>query len=560
MLHRRVATLALALTAVTARLACESVGAGETPAAAALAAAPLAAAPLTAAPRVIVQAGTLEGVQRGNVEAFLGVPYARAPVEALRWRAPQPVESWNGVRSATTFGPACPQLWPQPGFGPYTREFIDTPQPAEDCLNLNVWTPAGHRGAHPVFVWIHGGGFGGGSGAIEIYDGSALAAQGIVVITINYRVGAFGFLAHPELTREAAGSGAGNQGLQDMIAALRWVRDNVRAFGGDPMRVTIGGQSAGAVAVNDLIVSPAARGLFAGAIAQSGSGLGIASPALAEAEHTGEQLAQTLGVQVLGAQTPGAHTLAELRALPWERVQGAVLGYMEPERPGARHFSFRPVIDGVVLPADPIRGASPVVTNVPLLTGFNTEEFIFPEGSTAAAFEEQVRKRYGTHAVRLLALYPHATDAEASDSARTLARDAYMAALAFWADDRSASAHQRIYTYLYEHPAPVPAPPSWGTFHTSEVPYLFGVLDHKRRPYTEADERIARQLQGYWLNFIRSGDPNGRGLARWRPHAAHGPQVMGIGDAPGPRPAVSTPERLEALRAYAADGGFFNPL
>ncbi len=171
-----------------------------------------------------------------------------------------------------------------------------------------------------------------------------------------------------------------------------------------------------------------------------------------------------------------------------------------------------------------------------------------------------MRKRYGAHAARLLALYPHATDAEATASARTLARDAYMAALAFWADDRSAGAQQRIYAYLYDHPAPVPALPSWGTFHTSEVPYIFGVLDRTRRPYTEADERTARQLQGYWLNFIRSGDPNGRGLARWRRFASGDSRVMGIGDAPGPRPAVSSPERLEALRAYAADGGFFNPL
>jgi para-nitrobenzyl esterase len=380
-----------------------------------------------------------------------------------------------------------------------------------------------------VFVWSHGGGFGGGSGAMQIYDGSALAAQGIVVITINYRVGAFGFLAHPELTREAAGSGAGNQGLQDMIAALRWVRDNVRAFGGDPQRVTIGGQSAGAVAVNDLIVSPAARGLFAGAIAQSGSAFGIPAVPLAEAEHTGEQLAETLGVR----------SLAELRALPWERVQGVVLGYLDPDRPGARHFTFRPVIDGHVLTEDPVHGASRVVTNVPLLTGFTADEFIAPGPVTPAAFEEQMRKRYGTHA--------------------EAARDAYMAPLVFWAEARARSAHERIYPYLYEHPAPSNSSPSWGTFHTSEVPYVFGVLDSKWRHYTEADERIARQLQGYWLNFIRRGDPNGAGLARWQRYAAGDTHVMGIGDAPGARAAVSSPERLEALHAYAADGGQFTP-
>ncbi|MFO1401990.1 MAG: carboxylesterase family protein [Steroidobacteraceae bacterium] len=503
-----------------------------------------------AAPRATVGAGTLEGVNHGQVDAFLGVPYARAPVGELRWRAPEPVEPWSGVRAATAFGPSCPQLWPQPSFGPFTREFIDVPQPAEDCLNLNVWTQARRHGALPVYVWIHGGGFGGGAGAISIYDGSALAAQGIVVITINYRLGAFGFLAHPGLTREAAGSGAGNQGLQDMIAALQWVRDNVRAFGGDPRRVTIGGQSAGAVAVNDLIVSPAARGLFAGAIAESGSAFGIPAVPLAQAEHTGEQLAETLGVR----------TLAELRALPWERVQGAVLGYLDPDRPGARHFTLRPVIDGHVLTEDPVNGASRVVTDVPLLTGFTADEFIAPGPVTPAAFEEQMRRRYGKHADRLLALYPHSNDAEATASAGVAARDGYMAPLVFWAEARSRSSGQRIYPYLYEHPAPVPAPPSWGTFHTSEVPYIFGVLDRTRRPYTAADEGIARQLQGYWLNFIRSGDPNGRGLARWQRYARGDTRVMGIGDAPGARPAVSSPERLEALRAYAAEGGNFSPL
>ncbi|MCC7462767.1 MAG: carboxylesterase family protein [Gammaproteobacteria bacterium] len=501
-----------------------------------------------AAPRVNVRSGVLQGARHGAVDEFLGVPYARAPVGALRWRAPEPVEPWSGVRAANAFAPSCPQQWPQPGFGPYTREYLDTPQPDEDCLYLNVWTPAGQRTARPVLVWIHGGGFGGGSGAIEIYNGAALAARGIVVITINYRVGVFGFLAHPELTREAAGSGAGNQGLQDMIAALRWVHDNVRAFGGDPRRVTVAGQSAGAVAVNDLIVSPAARGLFARAIAQSGSAFGVPAIPLAEAEHSGEQLAETLGVR----------SLAALRALPWQSVQGAVLGYMEPERPGARRIPLRPVLDGAVLPEDPIRGSSHVVTNVPLLTGYTADEFVSPGNTTPADFEKLVRQRYGTHAERLLALYPHATDAQASASARTLARDAYMAPLVFWADARVRSARQRIYTYLYEHPAPVPAPPAWGTFHSSEIPYVFGVLNRAHRPYTEADERIAAQLQEYWLNFIRSGNPNGRGLARWRRWVPGDVDVMGIGDAPGARPAVSSPERLEALRDYAEDGGTFS--
>jgi len=245
-----------------------------------------AAAVVSAAPVVATKSGSLQGVHRDPVDVFLGVPYAEPPVGALRWRAPVAVKAWSGVRNATEFGASCYQGWPARQFGPYTAEFVDTPRHAEDCLFLNIWAPARSSAKAPVMVWIHGGGFGGGSGALSIYDGSHFAAQGIVVVTINYRVGPFGFLAHPELTREAHGTGVGNYGLQDMIEALRWVRGNIEAFGGDPARVTIMGQSAGAMAVNDLIVSPLAKGLFARAIAQSGSGMGIPSIPLARPSAT----------------------------------------------------------------------------------------------------------------------------------------------------------------------------------------------------------------------------------------------------------------------------------
>jgi len=268
-----------------------------------------AAAVVSAAPVVATKSGSVQGVHRDPVDVFLGVPYAEPPVGALRWRAPVAVKAWSGVRNATEFGASCYQGWPARQFGPYTAEFVDTPRHAEDCLFLNIWAPARSSAKAPVMVWIHGGGFGGGSGALSIYDGSHFAAQGIVVVTINYRVGPFGFLAHPELTREAHGTGVGNYGLQDMIEALRWVRGNIEAFGGDPARVTIMGQSAGAMAVNDLIVSPLAKGLFARAIAQSGSGMGIPSIPLAEAERNGEKFAKAAGVA----------TLAELRTLPPEK-------------------------------------------------------------------------------------------------------------------------------------------------------------------------------------------------------------------------------------------------
>jgi para-nitrobenzyl esterase len=395
-------------------------------------------------------------------------------------------------------------------------------------------------------VWIHGGGFGGGSGALSIYDGTNLAAQGIVVVTINYRVGPFGFLAHPELTREARGSGAGNYGLQDMIEALRWVRTNIEAFGGDPARVTIMGQSAGAIAVSDLIASSLAKGLFARAIAQSGAAMGISAIPLAEAERNGERL----------AKTAGAATLAGLRALPPEKIQAANPVYFGPPPAGAPpRIELRPVLDGAVLPIDPIDPAAPIASAVPVITGFNNDEFM-PAGKTSAAeFQQLVRKRYGDHADRLLSLYPHTTDDEAAQSTRLLVRDAYMTSTYRWAVGRSRASGQPVYSYIYVHPAPVAKPPSFGTFHTSEIPYLFGVLDRRHRPYTDADERIAKQLQTYWLNFIRTGDPNGAGMPRWSPVRRETVEVMGLGDEVGARPPVSSIERFQALMAYADAGG-----
>jgi len=507
---------------------------------------PCAAAASPAAPVASTKSGPLQGLSKGPVDVFLGVPYAEPPVGALRWRAPVAVKAWSGVRPATAYGSSCYQAWPARTFGPYTSEFVDTPRHAEDCLYLNVWTPAQKNAKAPVMVWIHGGGFSGGSGALSIYDGTHLAAQGIVVVTINYRVGPFGFLAHPELTREAQGTGVGNYGLQDMIEALRWIRSNVEAFGGDAARVTIVGQSAGAIAVNDLIASPLAKGLFARAIAQSGSGMGIPAISLAEAERNGERF----------AKTAGAATLAELRALPPEKIQAANPLYFGPPPPGAPpRIELLPVLDGAVLPRDPADPTAPTASAVPIITGFNADEFMPPRDQTVAEFQQSVRTRYGAHAERLLALYPHATDAEAAKSARMLVRDVYMASTYRWAAHRSRAGGQPVYAYLYMHPAPVVQPPSFGTFHSSEIPYVFGVLNRSHRPYGDADEQIASQLQSYWLNFIRTGDPNGGQFPRWNPVKGSDIEVMGLGDAVGPRPPASSTERFQALMAYADSGG-----
>ena len=506
-----------------------------------------APAPVVASPVVVTESGSLQGVSKGAVQVFLGVPYAEPPVGTLRWRAPVAAKSWTGVRTATDYGASCYQEWPARTFGPYTSEFVDTPKHAEDCLYLNVWSPA-HKGpARAVMVWIHGGGFSGGSGALSIYDGAHLAAQGIVVVTINYRVGPFGFLAHPELTREAQGTGAGNYGLQDIIAALRWVRGNVAAFGGDPAQVTIAGQSAGAIAVSDLIASPLAQGLFARAIAQSGAGMGIPAMPLAEAQRNGLQF----------AKAAGAATLADLRALPPEKIQAAnPLYFGAPPPPGAPpRIELRPVLDGVVLPIDPADPTAPVASAVPVVTGFNADEFMPARDPTVAEFQQSVRTRYGAQADRLLSLYPHATDEEAAQSSRALVRDVYMTSTYRWAANRSRVGGLPVYAYLYTHPAPVAKPPAYGTFHSSEIPYVFGVLDRAVRPYGTADEQIAKQLQAYWLSFIRTGDPNGGRLPRWNPVKHDAIEVMGLGDAVGPRAPASSAERFQALMAYADSGG-----
>lgn len=513
-------------------------------------------------PVVKTDTGRLRGVERDGVVAFLGVPYARPPVGALRWRAPRPAVPWSGVREATRFGAACLQDPPMANFGPYTPEFLQTPGTSEDCLSLNVWTPSGaahsgHSGANalPVLVWIHGGAFQGGSGAVPIYDGARLASHGAVVVSINYRLGVFGFFSHPALRRESPLAVSGNYGLQDQIAALQWLRRNVARFGGDPHRVVIAGQSAGAASVLDLMAMPEAKGLFAGAIAQSGLGMSVDALALGEAESMWQTAAQEVGFA----------SLAELRAAPAEAVQQK----LRPRRQGqALPFPvamryLAPVVDGKRLLFDgtvPPAGAR-WSSEVPLISGFNADEgFLMGYQRIApAAFEAWVAQTFGDSAPALSALYPHADDQQASEARRLLARDRYMASLLIHAE-RVASTRknphaQPVRAYLFEHPYPGSDAARFGTFHTAEVPYLFGNLDATLRPFTAADEAISTQLQRYWLAFARGGLSGLAGLPEWPPVEVGGGQVMGLGDHVGLRSAVSSPERLQALRDHAARGG-----
>ena len=482
--------------------------------------------------------GKVRGAERGAVEAFLAVPYAAPPVGALRWREPQPPVPWPDVRDGSAFGPICQQGVPAP-WGPYTAEFLAAPPMSEDCLTLNVWKPKGTAKNLPVLVYIHGGGFGGGAGSLLIYDGAKLAAKGAVVVTINYRVGVFGFMAHTALTAESPMGSSGNYGLLDQIAALQWVQANAARFGGNAANVTVSGESAGAASVADLLVSPVARGLFAKAIAFSGASMAVDVPPLAVNEKIGQDLAAKLG----------ATTLAELRALAPERLLDATR-YVPGS--GPPRLLFVPNVDGKLLPFDPVRASGPVQSPVPLMTGYNSAEMIDPSVRTPAQFRAAVAARYGASAERLLSLYPHATEADVIASNILIARDRYMAGLLLWSRERTRSAGQPIFAYLYDHAYPaVKGGQQWGAFHSSQLPYVFGNIGLGGRAFTAADSRVVRQWQTRLFAFLRTGKP-GPG---WQPVARSTPTVMGLGDREGLRPAVSTPERFEAFRAYAAAGG-----
>jgi para-nitrobenzyl esterase len=499
----------------------------------------------SADPVVTTSGGAVRGVAQASTQVFYGIPYAKPPLGALRWRAPQPAPRWKGVRAATTPSAACYQPPPQE-FGPYTAEFLIPGPVSEDCLYLNVWKPASAGARLPVLFFIHGGAFSSGSASVPVYDGAALAAQGAIVVSINYRLGVLGFLARPDLTAEGHGS-SGNYGVLDMVAALRWVRSNIARFGGDPANVTIAGQSAGAAAVNDLLVSPLAKGLFQRAIAQSGSGMGIAMPTLAEAEQAGLAATQR--------HTP--LSLVQLRQLPaGELLQ---LTAPPPPAPGTKFrmpsVGFWPNVDHVVLTGNPEHAQVSAVSKVPMLTGFNADEgLMFGAPQSPSDFEEYVRDRYGAFAERVLDAYPHADAAQVAASAALLARDRYMASLVFWVRARSASSGAAIYTYLFDRPYPPAKGVSFGAFHTAEVPYVMGTLGMGARLFSAQDAEFSRGVQEQWLAFVKTGSPALPQQA-WPRFDGAGMQVMTPGPGGTLRAAVSTPERFEILWNFVQQGG-----
>jgi para-nitrobenzyl esterase len=449
---------------------------------------------------VTVEGGKIGGTQnpKGDIQIFKGIPFAAPPVGDLRWKAPAPVKPWTGVKECTAFGSSPMQGKPVP-FMVYTSEFLIPESPiSEDCLYLNVWTGAKSSSEkRPVLVWIYGGGFvSGGSGA-PIYDGEALAKKGVVLVSINYRVGVMGFFAHPELSKEN-NNASGNYGLMDQIAALKWVQNNITTFGGDPANVTIAGQSAGSMSVNCLVASPLAKGLFSKAIAESGTTM-VSKGFVRTADLTSKE---SEGRKA--AEAAGFNSIAELRELSAKEVQDKIKG------------RFGPVIDGYVIPESiPQIFAKNKQNNVVLMTGWNQDER-FGQTTSMADFKNQVESRYAADADKIFKYYPANSEAESIESQKALMRDETFGISNYaWAKIQSKS-NNKVYLYNFLRKPPAEGEyVQYGAFHTAEVPYAFNTLQYFKRPLQPADYALGELMSSYWANFAKTGNPNGKGLPEW---------------------------------------------
>jgi para-nitrobenzyl esterase len=486
-----------------------------------------------------IDSGPIEGIASAvaGVMAFEGIPYAAAPVGKLRWAAPQPAPSWPVVRNADRCMPVCPQNY----MGPDSTAFFgDYEAKSEDCLYLNVWTPAKTAGDRfPVMVWIHGGGFRVGSGTERLHHGENLAAKGVVLVTFNYRLGVFGFMAHPELTRESGHNASGNYGLMDQIAALEWVKRNIAAFGGDPNRVMIFGESAGSGSVSYLQAAPLAKGLFQAAVGESGgsfSGRNVIR--LAAAEETGVRF----------AKATGASSLAQLRARPTDELLAVSVG---TSAPGGGAYPFTPIVDGYVVPEDVyLIFAKGRQNRVPVLVGSNSDE-----GTTLRTpppvFEDASERQ------EFKAIYPAGMEEK-------IVSGGMLWTAKTWASLETQTGETRAYQYYFSHAPPFPRGQPFarditklGAHHSSEIIYVFnnlGIRTTRDWPYTQWDRQLADTMSSYWVNFAAKGDPNGKGLPNWPAYSDKDTHVMNFGDK---AEAIGLPREAEVkfwdkvnLKAY----------
>ena len=486
---------------------------------------------------VQVEGGMVEGVADGDLTVYKGIPFAAPPVGDLRWRAPQPVPQWDGTRKADRYAPAC-----VPSMG--------TPAPSgisEDCLYLNIWTPAKSRTERvPVLVWIYGGGFNMGATSYPVHDGEKLARHGVVLVSIGYRVGILGFFAHPELSAESPHHVSGNYGLLDMIAGLGWIQRNIAAFGGDPKKVTIFGESAGGIAVSMLCASPLSKGLIQGAISESGGSFGP----LSKTPSPGENMRVLADAETSGAEfakLAGAGSLKALRALTPEQLVEA----------GQKQRGMAwPIVDGWVIPDDQYKLYEEGRFNdTPILVGYNSDEGLsFSPGRTPEEYIANVKKRYGPFADRLLAAYPAASDS-VPKTARDLMRDSAFGWHTWvWARLQSEKGKGKVFYYHFDqHPAYAAGSKETGhgSPHGVDVPYVFQNLDDMHRPATPDDQRISDAMATYWTNFAKHGDPNGQGEPEWPAFSDRNPVVMYLAGTAHTGP-VPSEKSLHVLDEYFA--------
>ena len=513
---------------------------------------------------VHIEAGSVQGVPASDptVTVFKGIRYAAPPTGDLRWRAPQPPQPWKGVLQADHFGNICPQA---------QSPHMSLPM-SEDCLFLNVWSGASRPSERrPVFVWIYGGGFSGGTGSSPEFDGASLARKGLVVVTFNYRVGALGFLATPELSQESGHGASGNYGLLDDVALLKWVQRNISAFGGDPTRVTIGGQSAGAGSVGFLSMSPLARGLFQRSIAESHA-RHPRDPELRYLSVSWRPLKTAESAGVKFAAERGAHSLQELRAMPWQRlvVDGSVFDPDVDTGSSAEPPLFRPVVDGWVIPFDYSQTYQQGTQNpVEFLAGNNLDETgAVPETAFVALrahnearpgaphpnvtlndYVSAARRKFGSMAAEFLRLYPATTDDEAARANNDAAHDNSRVSTYLWGTEWTQHATLPVYTYFWTHRPPGPSHDLRGAYHGSEITYVFGNVPADGGPWTDEDRRIANIMSSYWANYVATGNPNGPGLPAWSAYDPKSPTVMELGEDFRPIP-VASPEKLDFWRRF----------